>query len=995
MTSSYATKRLIEDVLPLDKVNRTARVEAGFIRVPKISNLHPYLARRPTAPARALTLALVLPAGVPMEEFEHALGLDRVESVPYRILYLVNPDRRYVEKLVRKYTGRSPREIVVVDPMAGGGSIPLESLRLGFRTIAVEYNPVAYLILKATLEYPAKYGIKLYETVKVEVEKLLEWARKELSQYYPQDAYNYIIAKDYKCPNCKGLIPIIYSNRLGEDGPYIDIVVDGEKKAFTVRVSPSETSFERLRCPYCRMPVNEDVALRSWVKKHKELLNIALSGDVEEAKRRVNELLETHVILVKETPQGFRPADDSDREAFVKAFIDLTTQIYELKDFLPDARIPRENEVFEPVRELGIEYWYELFNPRQLLILLKLMKYVRERAEKLVKEEGEFGAAVTLYFALGLDKIADYNNIATEWHLSRSIIDRLSGRYQERGRRVDLGLEYCEMPPVVSDPGKSLGWVFEPHIKSIGGTAGGILPVLRLLSEWLGGLGDLVDVLCGDAGRLGLMLKNLGVERIDVINVDPPYLAQHFYSDLMEFYWQILRVVLQPVIDDGYLFNRDPGRGKVELYIDGWSPYLATLPRSEEIIARRGKDRISELGGKSISVIEKNPFTGDWYVLKMWEFFEETRRILKDDGVLVVWFTHSDPRAWEAIISSLYAARFILIRAWPIWTEMQARRVALLTSAFFTSLALVLRKRETAGSIATSGHEAIKLIYDESVRKIIKSSVIESVVGALNSGASGSEVFVMGLAGGIAGATRIWNPGVDELTIEERRETQRTLAEYVREMPVEELLRESRFRKALMFFDKTLYPTAMYLGLEALLEDYLKKNGLSEEMIRNVLGVDAPSKAYLILWTAARYAESRELAYDFVEKVCKITGVDVQVLAYSGLLVRPQRSGQPYRLPFGSECYGAVRNEVNRLVRTTAGQAIHLLRLIGEQPKDDISRAIRGVLSTMPVSRSVAATALFLLRTARDEELQLARLSSIAREFADNMLIRIYQGEKG
>jgi hypothetical protein len=739
------------------------------------------------------------------------------------------------------------------------------------------------------------------------------------------------------------------------------------------------------------MPVNENVALRSWVKKHKELLDIALSGDVEEAKRRINELLKTHVILVKETPQCFRPADDSDREAFVKAFIDLTTQINELKDFLPDARIPRENEVFEPVRELGIEYWYELFNPRQLLILLKLMKYVRERAEKLVKEEGEFGAAITLYLALGLDKIADYNNIATEWDPSQSSIDRLSGRYQERGRRVDLGLEYCEAKRI----DEALRWVFEPHIKSIGGTAGGILPVLRLLSEWLGGLGDLVDVLCGDARRLGLMLKNLGVERVDVINVDPPYLAQHFYSDLMEFFWQTLRVVLQPVIDDGYLFNRDPGRGKVELYIDGWSPYLTTLPRSEEIIARRGRDKISELGGKGISAIERNPFTGDWYVLKMWEFFEEIHGILKDDGVLVVWFTHSDPRAWEAIISSLYAARFILNGAWPIWTEMQARRVALLTSAFFTSLALVLRKREIAESIVTSGHEASKLIYDESVRKTIKSSVIEAIVGALNSGASGSEVFIMGLAGGIAGATRIWNPSIDELTIEERQENQRTLAGYVGEIPVEELLRESRFKKALRFFDGILYPTAMYLGLEALLEDYLKKNGLSEEMIRNVLSVDAPSKAYLILWTATRYAESRELAYDFVEKVCKITGADVQVLAYSGLLARPQRSGQPYRLPFGSECYGVVRNEIDKLVRTVAGQAVHLLRLIGEQPKDDVSRAIRGVLSVMPVSRSVVATALFLLRTARDEELQLVRLSSIAREFADNMLVRIYQGEKG
>jgi putative DNA methylase len=991
MVSSYTTKRLVEEVLPLDKVNRTARVEAGFIRAPKISNLHPYLARRPTAPARALTLASILPAGVPVEEFERALGLDKVEGVPYKILYLVNPDRRYVEELVRKYTGRSPREIVVVDPMAGGGSIPLESLRLGFRTIAVEYNPVAYLILKATLEYPAKYGIKLYEAVRSEVEKLLEWARRELSQYYPQDAYNYIIARGYRCPNCKGLIPMIYSNRLGEDGPYIDIVVDRERKAFTIRVSPSETPFERLRCPYCRMPVNEDVALRSWVKKHKELLNIALSGDVEEAKRRVNELLETHVILVKEAPQCFRPADDSDRESFVKAFIDLTTQINELRDFLPEARIPRENEVFEPVRELGIEYWYEFFNPRQLLILLKLMKYVRERMENLIKENNEYGVAVTLYLAMGVSKLVNFNNIATRWDYSTSTIENLTNSYLERGRSIVISLEYCEAKRI----DEALRWVFEPHIKSIGGTTGGILPVLRLLSEWLGGLGDLVDVMCGDAKRLSIMLRDRGIEKVDIINVDPPYLAQHFYSDLMEFFWQFLRITLLPAIDVGYLFNRDPERGKVELYVDGWSPYLTTLPRSDEIIARRNRDKISELGGSSIGAIEKNPFTGDWYILKMWEFFEEVHRILKDDGVLIVWFTHSDPRAWEAIIASLYAARFTLSIAWPIWTEMKAKRAALLTSAFLTSLALILRKREIAKSIVTGEREIVKLIYDESVRKTIKSSVIESVVGALNSGATGSEVFIMGLAGGIAGATRIWNPSIDELTIEERRETQKTLTGYAREIPVEELLRESRFRKALRFFDGTLYPTAMYLGLEALLEDYLKKNGLTEEMIRNVLGVDAPSKAYLILWTATRYAESRELAYDFVEKVCKITGVDVQVLAYSGLLVRPQRSGQPYRLPFGSECYEAVRNEVNRLVRTTAGQAVHLLRLIGEQPKDDISRAIRGVLSTMPVSRSVAATALFLLRTARDEELQLVRLSSIAREFADNMLVRIYQGERG
>jgi putative DNA methylase len=161
-------KRLAEVSIPLDELNNVARKEAGFIRVPKLSNLHPYLARRPTATARVLTLAAVLPENVPLNEFIHAIGFDKVRSVPYGVLYLVNPDRRYVAELVRKYKGKEPKDVIVVDPMAGGGSIPLEALRLGFHTIAIEYNPVAYLILKASLEYPAKYGRKLYEDVKKE-----------------------------------------------------------------------------------------------------------------------------------------------------------------------------------------------------------------------------------------------------------------------------------------------------------------------------------------------------------------------------------------------------------------------------------------------------------------------------------------------------------------------------------------------------------------------------------------------------------------------------------------------------------------------------------------------------------------------------------------------------------------------------------------------------------------------------------------------------------
>lgn len=980
-----ATKLLVEEILPLSKINENARIEAGFIRVPKISNLHPYLARRPTSTARALTLASILPSNVIREEFEKALGFDRISSVPYKLLYLVNPDRTYVKELVKKYTGRDPENIVVVDPMAGGGSIPLEALRLGFRTVTMDYNPVAYLILKAALEYPAKYGVRLYEDVKKEVEALIEYARKELSQYYAEDAYNYIVARGYRCPACRGLVPIVHNNVILEDekkGKYTYMRLDfnRQNKSFTVEITNTKEKFERLRCPYCGNPLNGEITLRDWVKRHKELLSIALSGDVEKAKETIQELLETHIILVKETPEGFKPADEKDGQALIKAYLDLTAQIKELRKYLPDAQIPRENEVFTPTREMGIQYWYELFNPRQLFILLKLLKYVRERIETLVEEHGEYGVAVSSYLALGVSKFVNFNNITTTWDNSTATIRELVDHYS-RSRSVDLGLEYCEAKRL----DEALRWVFEPHVESIGRTAGGVLPVLRLLTQWLDGLGDRVYVLCGDARKLSSILSEIGINAVDVVNVDPPYLAQHFYSDLMEFFWQTNRIMLQPAIERGYLFNRDPERGRVELYIEGWSPLLPVLPREEEIIARKGRDKITDLSA-GLEVADAMKHTGKWYVVKMWEFFSEVYKVLRKDGILIVWFTHSDPVAWEAIVSSLYAAGFTLSKAWPVWTEMQARRVALLTSAFFTSLTLVLRKGDTAERVITGAKTVEEVLRNEDAKETVKRGVREALVSAHASEASGPELFIMGLAGGIAGVTRIWNPSIEEVGGGSFK--QKSLGEYIGD---EALWSKLRLRRALEYFDKVLYPAATYLSLETLLEDYMGEVAkLDERMKRDILAVDNYTKAYLLMWMATRYTGERELAYDFVEKVCKTLNVDRQNLAYFGLI--RQEKSSIYRILFSSEAYDAVRGRLERLTKTTVGRAIHVLRLIGEQPKDDVARVARAVFSTIPISRSDATTALFLLRTAREDELGLVNLSGVSKEFAESVLIKLYQG---
>lgn len=223
--------KYIEKEFPLMEVNLIAEYEMLFKIIPKdlkqqmnallgsenlkdrklrkIHNIMYYPARIPPSATRAVTLASILGYSDSLSKtvFLKAIGLDNTRELARRsgaivTLYMADPDRA----LVRELLGRDPKEVTVVDPMAGGGSIPLEALRLGFRTIAGDYNPVAYLILRATIEFPAKYGRRLVELLERESRALIDYAREELGRFYSEDA-NYIFfigAEHY----CGGLVPL-------------------------------------------------------------------------------------------------------------------------------------------------------------------------------------------------------------------------------------------------------------------------------------------------------------------------------------------------------------------------------------------------------------------------------------------------------------------------------------------------------------------------------------------------------------------------------------------------------------------------------------------------------------------------------------------------------------------------------------------------------------------------------------------------------------------
>ena len=107
---------------------------------------------------------------------------------------------------------------LVVDPFAGGGSIPLEALRLGCDAFASDLNPVACLILKVMLEDIPRHGPKLAEELRRVGAEIKKQAEKELGQYYPPDPDGatpiaYLWARTVTCesPNCGAEIPLVRS----------------------------------------------------------------------------------------------------------------------------------------------------------------------------------------------------------------------------------------------------------------------------------------------------------------------------------------------------------------------------------------------------------------------------------------------------------------------------------------------------------------------------------------------------------------------------------------------------------------------------------------------------------------------------------------------------------------------------------------------------------------------------------------------------------------
>jgi len=489
-------RRLIEVMFPLERVSAESRREKN-IRHGHISTLHIWWARRPLSASRAIALAALLP-DPGTEEGRRKLAELITRIAPWEAVRDGDsPAIQEARRLVREaFAGEPPR---VLDPFAGGGAIPLEALRLGCETHALDYNPVAVLLLKAVVELPQRFGrpqattestaLGLESSAKesplvLEVRRWGEWvlegAREELNGFYPPDPdgavpVGYLWARTIPCqnPTCKAEIPLMRQTWLArkrDKKVALRMVPDRENCRVDFQLveeegidfDPGKGTVARavVECPVCGSRIDADTTRRLFRegKSGQRMVAVVLHTPSRPLPRKRGR--------AGAGGKHYRLATERDLAAYRAAEVALEERRERLLadwgfDPVPDEPLPPLETLGFRVQRYGMTRWGDLFNARQKLALITFADHVRKAHRRMLTEDlpPEFAKAVTTFLALVLNKLADYSSVQCVWHTSKELIAHTFGR-----QTLQTVWDYIEVNPLSGSTGdwrSALEWVLE------------------------------------------------------------------------------------------------------------------------------------------------------------------------------------------------------------------------------------------------------------------------------------------------------------------------------------------------------------------------------------------------------------------------------------------------------------------------------------------------------------------------------------------------------
>ena len=588
----------------------------------------------------------------------------------YKRAFTVSPDPTVVAQLHRLAAiGRKTYSRTVLDPFAGGGAIPFEAVRYGCDSISNELNPVATAVLTGTITLPMRYGERLPALIAEYGNRWAEKIREELQPYFPladrdTGIFGYFWAHAIPCPETGFPTPLIPNSWLANTG--------GKKVAVAVSGDPATGEVIR------RLVTGQEAETIGPTGTYKGGKATSLfTGQIIDSSQireraQSGALSEILLAVVVDRPgakgRSYRlptVADLDAVEAAAEAYREQEISL-ELDQLLPTEEIPRGKET-KRCWDMGITTWRAMFTPRQGLshaISLRMMRDVV--ADARVAEGENAAAAVAMGVYLAVAKGLNFNSRLASWinqqEKVRSTFDRHDFAFKHTFAEFDAA--------------RSLGpWVLDQIEDAERGITRLIAPSAQQNT--------------GDSAQRGkshvtrgsaTALTTVASASVDAIVTDPPYYDNVMYSECSDFFY----VWMKRALRDSW-----PEFCELEL-TDKQNEAVANPSLYADVATHAGR------GKRGIGTKTAAELAEEHYERLLRGAWREAHRVLRDDGVMTVMFTHKRVTAWDTLGASLLDAGFSIESSWPVRTEFEHSLHQAKKNSASSTIFLTCRKRGTS-----------------------------------------------------------------------------------------------------------------------------------------------------------------------------------------------------------------------------------------------------------------------------------------------------------
>jgi putative DNA methylase len=692
-------KKLIEVSIPLEDINAASAHEKSVPRKGHPATMHLWWAPRPLAAARAVLFAQLVDdpsSDQSLNEEQQKAERERLHNIIRRLVKWENLNnetllREAHEEILRSTGGRPP---TILDPFAGGGTIPLEAQRLGLNAEGSDLNPVPALKTKALIEIPPTFAgrppvfpgaadTKLGEWLRAtglaeDVRRYGAWmreqARERIGHLYPEATVGdektghstttttiaWIWARSVTCPNpaCgvemplvrswwltkkKGreayIVPTVVHDVAAVSGRRIDFAIGHDKGSAPSAAVDGTVGRHGATCVACASAVN--------------LAYIRAEGRSGRMGAR----------LMAVVAEG-----DRQRVYLAPTRADARTAIVDRPINAPTSRMPDQAPSFR-VQAYGMVHHSDLFTNRQLVALTTFSDLVSEAREMVLKDAvdgglplgarlagGGTGAqayadAVITYIAMAISKLADWSSSLCSW------ISQIEGVRNTFPRHaIAMTWDFVETNPFSNSVGN-----FGAHI------------------EWVAAGIDFLPA--GPHKGLATQADAASREYANVVvSTDPPYYDNIGYSDLSDFFYVWLRRSLRGVFPS--LFAS------------------ILVPKAEELVAnpyrhngKDGAEKFFEKGFERVFALAREEASEDFPITVYYAFKQSE---LEQEGV--------SSTGWATILEGMIHGGWAITATWPVRSERAGRMISVGTNALSSSIVLVLRPRhETAAQTTRRG----------------------------------------------------------------------------------------------------------------------------------------------------------------------------------------------------------------------------------------------------------------------------------------------------